>query len=164
MIKDYLLYLGSIPLAAMKIEFHHLFTHIIFVTKNREPVIDEVSRPRIEKYITGIINNYDSKLYAIYANPDHVHMLISCSPTFSLERLASIIADSAERFINDNKLFDRKFRWQQSSAAFSVSKYNVDKICRYILRQPEHQRKGIFSEEYDSYMKFYQKTLHPDKE
>ncbi|MGC9353211.1 MAG: transposase, partial [Mariniphaga sp.] len=37
-------------------------------------------RERIEKYITGIVNNKDCKMYAIYANSEHVHFLISRSP------------------------------------------------------------------------------------
>ena len=55
----------------MKIEYNNLYTHFVFVTKHRLPLILEKHRIRIEKYITGIVNNNSSKLYAIYANPDH---------------------------------------------------------------------------------------------
>jgi REP element-mobilizing transposase RayT len=71
---------------------------------HRQPIIPEKNRPRIEKYITGIVNNHDSKLYAIYANPEHIHFLISRSPKISEEDLATIIAESSEKFINRNKL------------------------------------------------------------
>jgi hypothetical protein len=30
---------------------------------------------------------------------------------------------------------------------------------KYILNQPEHHRKVTFTEEYETFMKFYQKTL-----
>ena len=59
---------------------------------------------QIEKYITEMVNNNSCKLYAIYANPEHVHFLVSRSPSVSEEQLASIVADSRERFINQNKL------------------------------------------------------------
>ena len=55
----------------MKIEYHNLYTHFILITKNRTPSILQNNRERIEKYITGIINNNNSKLYSIYANPEH---------------------------------------------------------------------------------------------
>jgi len=58
----------------------------------------------IEKYITGIVNNNHCQLYAIYANPEHVHMFVSKSPSLDEESLATIIANSSERFINENKL------------------------------------------------------------
>lgn len=145
----------------MKIEYNNLYTHFIFITLNRMPLIQEKHRIRIEKYITGIVNNNDSKLYSIYANPEHVHFLISRSPKLSEEYLATIIAESSERFINENKLCTGKFKWQDSAAAFSVSKADVNKVCKYILNQPKHHRKTTFAEEYVSFMKFYQMTLKP---
>ncbi|MFC0774693.1 transposase [Terrimonas alba] len=144
----------------MKIEYNNLYTHFILTTLHRQPVIAEKHRERIEKYITGIINNNECHLYAIYANPEHVHFLASRSPKISEEILASIVADSSQRFINQNKLSVGLFNWQDSASAFSVSKSDVDKVCKYILNQPEHHRKVSFTEEYDEFIKFYQKTLH----
>ena len=97
----------------------------------------------------------------IYANPDHAHFLVSRSPKVSEEALATIIAESSKRFIRQNNLCDTKFSWQDSAAAFSVSKSDVDKVCKYIFNQPAHHRKVSFAEEYDEFIKFYQKTLQP---
>lgn len=148
----------------MKIEYNNLYTHFIFTTAHRLPIILEENRERIEKYITGIVNNNDCKLYAIYANPEHVHFLVSRSPKMSEENLATKIATSTEDFINKNKLCMSKFQWQNSSSAFSVSKADIDKVCKYILNQKEHHKKESFTEEYDAFLKFYQKTLDPSKE
>lgn len=105
----------------MKIEYNNLFTHFVFTTLHRLPVISEKSRNRTEIYITGIVSFNSSKLYAIYANPEHVHFLVSKSPSISEEELATIIADSSEKFINENNLTTGQFKWQQSASAFSVS-------------------------------------------
>lgn len=145
----------------MEIEYNNLYTHFIFTTLHRLPVILEKNRIRIEKYITGIMNNNDSKLYAIYANPEHVHFLVSRSPKLSEEHLACIVAESSQSFINHNKLCNSQFAWQESASAFSVSKKDVDKVCKYILNQREHHRKISFAEEYDTFIKFYEKTLQP---
>ena len=126
-------------------------------------ITKEMNRQRIEKYITGIVNNNDSKLYAIYANPEHVHVLLSRSPKLSEEVLATILAESSERFINENKLCVGRFAWQKSASAFSVSKSDVNKVCKYILNQPQHHQKMSFAEEYESFIKYYQKTLHFNK-
>jgi len=148
----------------MKIQYNNLFTHFIFITLNRQPLIREVYRNRIEKYITGIVNNNDSKLYAIYINPEHAHFIISRSPRLSEEYISTIIAESSERFINENKLCIGKFAWQESAAAFSVSKVDVNKVCKYVLNQPKHHHRVTFAEEYESFMKFYQMTLNPVKD
>ncbi len=126
------------------------------------PLIAGHYRERIEKYITGIVNNSASKLYSIYANPEHMHFLVSRSPKLSEETLLSIVADSSTKFIRDNKLCAGNFAWQQSASAFSVSKGDVDKVCKYILNQPEHHKKISFAQEYDSFLKHYQKTLKWD--
>ncbi len=145
----------------MKIEYNNLYTHFIFTTLHRLPVIEEKHRQRIEKYITGIVNNNDSHLYSIYANPEHVHFLISRSPKISEEILANIVAESSQRFINENKFCAAHFAWQDSASAFSVSKSDVDKVCKYILNQLEHHKKITFQTEYETFIKFYQKTLQP---
>jgi REP element-mobilizing transposase RayT len=145
----------------MKIEYNNLYTHFIFTTLHRLPLILEKHRERIEKYITGIINNNNSHLYSIYANPEHVHFLVSRSSKLSEESLATRVAESSERFINENKLCEHEFAWQESAAAFSVSKSDVDKVCKYILNQKEHHRKMTFAEEYEQFINFYQKTLQP---
>jgi REP element-mobilizing transposase RayT len=147
----------------MKIEYNNLYTHFIFTTLHRIPVIEEKHRERIEKYITGIVDHNGSRLYSIYANPEHVHFLISRSPRLSEESISTIIAESSQRFINENKLCSSHFIWQESAAAFSVSKSDVDRVCKYIFNQPEHHKKVSFQEEYEEFVSFYQKTLYPLK-
>ncbi len=143
----------------MKIEYNNLYTHFVFTTLHRLPLISEENRIRIEKYITGIINNNNCKMYAIYANQEHVHFLISRAPDLSEEKIAGIVAASSSQFINKNKLCVGRFEWQETCSAFSVSKNDVDNICKYILGQKEHHKKQSFQDEYDSFIKFYQQTI-----
>ena len=143
----------------MRIEYNNLYTHFILITKNRLPLIQEINRQRIEKYITGIVNNNHSKMYSIYANPEHVHFLVSRTPIISEEAFVTIVAESSTKFIYDNKLCAGTFAWQQSASAFSVSKTDVDKVCKYILNQPEHHKKVTFADEYEAFIKHYQRTL-----
>jgi REP element-mobilizing transposase RayT len=105
------------------------------------------------------VNNNASRLYAIFANPDHLHFLVSRAPSISDEKLATIIADSSKKFINDNKLVSGNFAWQQSASAFSVSKGEIDTVCKYILNQPEHHKKVTFEEEYQEFVKYYQSPI-----
>lgn len=143
----------------MKVEFNNLYTHFIFTTVHRLPMIIELNRKRIEKYITGIVKNNDSRLYAIYANPEHVHFLVSRSPNISEDQLATVVAHSSEKFINENHLCQGLFKWQDSCSAFSISKSDVDKVYLYIMNQPKHHQKISFTEEYERFIGFYQKTI-----
>jgi putative transposase len=77
------------------------------------------------------------------------------------QTIATIIEKSSSRFINENNLCLGNFQWQASCSASSVSKGDVDRVCKYILNQKEHHRKKTFNEEYDEFIKFYQKTIKP---
>ena len=143
----------------MKIEYNNLYTHFVFTTQDRFPCISETHRARIEKYITGIVNNNGHKMYAIYANPEHVHFLVSRDPAVSENSLVELVAGASERFINNNGMCKGKFFWQSTCSAFSVSKADVDKVCKYIMNQPEKHKTQTYAEEYDMFLKFYQKTL-----
>jgi REP element-mobilizing transposase RayT len=127
----------------------------------RQPLIEKRSRVRIEKYITGIVNNHHCHLYAIFANPDHLHFLVSKAPNMDDELLATIVANCSAKFINENKLGRFNFQWQQSCSAFSVSKGDIDRVCKYILNQPNHHKYHTSQQEYETFTRFYQKTLKP---
>jgi len=143
----------------MEVLYNNLFTHFVFTTKDRLTTIEEKNRDRIEKYITGIVNNHECKLYSIYANPEHVHFIVSRDPAWSEKALANLVANASEVFINNNNLCKGKFYWQPSCSAFSVSKKDVDRVCKYIKKQPIHHKKQSFAEEYDKFLKFYNLTL-----
>jgi REP element-mobilizing transposase RayT len=144
----------------MKIEYNNIYIHFVFTTFNRTKIILEKNRDRIEKYITGIVNNKGCHLYRIYANPEHVHLLVSLDPKIDPESLVTVVGDSSERFINENKLCSGYFNWQQSCSAFSVSKREVDKVCKYIMNQKEHHKTVDYAQEYEELLKFYQQTIH----
>ena len=147
----------------MKVEYNNLYTHFVFTTLNRMPVILEKNRQRIEKYITGIVNHNACRLYAIYANPEHVHFLVSRSPSLDEESLATIIAKSTEKFINENKLCVGLFLWQETCSAFSVSKRHVPGVCNYIRNQKEHHGRQSYEDEYAWFLDHYQQTINKKK-
>lgn len=147
----------------MKIEYNNLYTHFVFTVLHRLPLILEANRQRIEKYITGIVNNQKCKMYAVYANPEHVHFFVSRAPNMDEERLAEIVANSSSHFIHENKLCFGNFEWQDKCSAFSVSKSDVNKVIKYILGQKEHHLKHTFAEEYKEFLKFYQQTINPNE-
>ena len=91
----------------MKIKYNNLYTHFVFTTINRLPLILDQHRVRIEKYITGIVNNNGCKLYSIYANPEHVHFLVKRNNEvmrLKMSRLRSISATEVVLFWDEVKM------------------------------------------------------------
>jgi putative transposase len=61
-----------------------LMTHVIFSTKNREPLITPEIEPELFAYIGGILKNNESRLLDAGGTADHVHLLISQSKNVAL--------------------------------------------------------------------------------
>jgi len=93
----------------------------------------------------------------VYAKPSRFY--IQQHIKVAIFSISTIIAYSSAKFINDNKLCKFRFEWQQSAAAFAVSKSDIDKVCQYILGQPLHHKKVTYAMEYDAFMKHYQQPL-----
>lgn len=137
--------------------YSQIFIQIVFYVKGRNNFIHPSKRIELEKYITGIMNNRKQKLLAIYANPDHVHLLFSFhSLDKSLSEIVRDIKAVSSKFINDNHWLKGKFHWQEGYGAFSYSKSQVDKVCKYILNQEEHHKRECFQEEYLKILKNFE--------
>lgn len=80
--------------------------------------------------------------------PDHVHILVSLSPSISISDLVRDIKAGSSKFINDKNWINGKFSWQEGYGAFSYSKSSVDAVVKYILNQEEHHKNKSFKEEY----------------
>ena len=65
--------------------YSQIYIQFIFAVKSRESQILESHRERLQQYITGIIRSKKQKLLAIYANPDHIHLLVGFNPNHAVE-------------------------------------------------------------------------------
>ena len=55
--------------------------------KGRENLISKTWQEELYKYIGGIIREKGQKLYIINGMPDHVHILVSLTPTINISDL-----------------------------------------------------------------------------
>ena len=126
-----------------------IYIQIIFAVQGRQNLVAPSKREILQRYIAGIIKNNNQKLLAIYANPDHVHLLVGTnSLNFKISDFVREIKANSSRFINEEKWLNGKFNWQEGYGAFSYSKSQIDKVVNYILNQEEHHKKRSFKEEY----------------
>lgn len=128
--------------------YTQIHLHFVFAVKNRKALISESIRVRVEKYITGIVQNCSHKLLAVYCMPDHAHLLIGFRPAQSVSELMREVKSRSSEFINKERLTNEQFNWQEGYGAFSYSHSHVKTVIDYVLHQPEHHRKKSFREEY----------------
>lgn len=136
--------------------YTQIYIQIVFTVKGRENLISKNNQEELHKYITGIIQNRDQKLYAIFCMPDHIHLLVSMKPSINISDLVRDIKANSSKFINDKKWVIGKFNWQEGFGAFSYSKSHVDNVVKYILNQEEHHKKVSFKDEYIDFLKKFE--------
>lgn len=132
-----------------------IWIHLIWSTKNREPIIYQELRPKLFHHIRE-----NAKIKGIYFDTingylDHVHVLLRLKPDQSVAKVAQLLKGESSHWVNDQKLTGVKFEWQDEYIALSVSESLVDKVREYIKNQEKHHQKKTFAEEYEQFMKKY---------
>ena len=69
-----------------------------------------------------------------------------------MSKVVQLIKGESAFWINQNKMTDSKFEWQNDYFAISVSDSVIDKVRNYIARQEEHHKFKSFQEEYDEFI------------
>jgi REP element-mobilizing transposase RayT len=106
--------------------------------------------------MTGIIQNDNHKLLAINGMPDHIHILIGLRPAQSISDLMKDVKQSSSKWINENKLTNGHFEWQEGYGAFSYSKSQIGQVVNYIQNQELHHEKKTFREEYLDFLEKFE--------
>ena len=136
--------------------YAQLYVQIIFAVKGRQNFITENIREELQKYITGIIEAKQQKLYAVYCMPDHTHVFLSYQPNISVSDLARDIKANSSGWLKNRFSFMKEFAWQEGFGAFSYSKSQALTVVDYVMNQKEHHRKKTFYEEYIGFLKAFE--------
>lgn len=135
--------------------YTQLYIHFVFAVKYRKATIAEEWENRLQKYITGIVQNNGHKLLAINTMPDHLHLFVGLNPKQSISELMRLVKGDSSEFINKEGFSKRMFYWQDGYGAFSNSRSQIDMVVKYILNQKEHHAQKTFREEYIGILKEY---------
>ena len=137
--------------------YSQIYIQFIFAVKSRESQILESHRERLQQYITGIIRSKEQKLLAIYANPDHIHLLVGFNKLdIKISDFVKEIKSNSSKKINEENWFIGKFHWQEGYGAFSYAHSQLDNVYHYIENQEEHHRKKTFREEYIDFLRKFE--------
>jgi putative transposase len=128
--------------------YSQIHIQAVFAVQNRECIIRNSWKEELYKYISGIVQSNNHKILSINGMPDHIHILFGLRPAQSIADLMQDIKGSSLKWINNNKLVQSKFSWQEGYGAFSYSKSEVPAIIQYIINQTDQHKRKTFSEEY----------------
>lgn len=124
-----------------------ILLHVVFSTKNREPLIQPTIESELYPYIIAVCQNLDSPVIKINGVTDHVHILLRLGRTIPISKLISEMKSNSSRWIKSKGDKYSNFEWQGGYGVFSVSRPNIEGVIKYISSQKEHHKTVTFKEE-----------------
>ena len=128
--------------------FTQLLYHIVFSTKDRNPVMISSNREELFKYIWGILKNKNCVLYRINGVEDHVHILTHIHQSLAVADVIKDIKVASSIMIKERDLFPGFIGWQVGYGCFTVSERGKEAVINYIKNQDAHHAKVSFQDEY----------------
>ncbi len=133
-----------------------IWIHVIFSTKDREPLIKESFESELHQHIfNNFVNENNCYVKIINGIQDHLHILFLLNPNHSIKDVIHNIKGESSHWVNQNNFLKNKFAWQIGYGAFSVSESNVENVEKYIRNQKEHHRTTSYVKEYETFLLKY---------
>ena len=119
-----------------------LYYHIVWATKERQPLIAPERESKLYQYIIGKANTFECIVYAIGGTENHIHLVTSIPPSLSIADFVQNIKGSSAYHFNHNWQGDRSFGWQRGYGVFSLGNKQLTIATNYVKNQKAHHAKG----------------------
>jgi REP element-mobilizing transposase RayT len=140
--------------------YSQIYVQIVFSVKGRQNLIQKKWKDELHKYICGIVNGKEQKVYAIGGMSDHIHILVSIKPNIAISDLVRDIKANSSKWINEKEYVMGKFQWQEGFGAFSYAQSQLDTVIAYINNQEQHHEKKTFKDEYLNLLQKFNVEYH----
>ena len=127
--------------------FWRLYFHLIWSTYQREPMLTEAVEQQVYGTILSKAKALGLVVHAIGGVEDHVHIVASIPPRYSIAECVRQIKGASSHYVNHQPGASRGFGWQDGYGAFTVSHSDKDAVIEYIKNQEEHHKKVSFKDE-----------------
>ena len=133
-----------------------IYLHVVFSTKNREPVLADDWREELFRVLGGTANNLGCQSLIVGGMPDHVHLLLQLGRTMTIADAIGKIKSTSSLWVNQRPGGVGPFHWQAGYAVFSVSQSNVEAVRTYIQNQAKHHAEHSFQDELRDWLRRYE--------
>jgi putative transposase len=124
-----------------------VWVHIVWSTKNREPVLINSVRGELFRHIRDNARQKGIHVDFINGYLDHVHALVSLGASQTISNVVQHLKGESAHWANQQGLVRGGLEWQSEYGAFSVNASSVDSVREYIANQAEHHRVKTFAQE-----------------
>ena len=117
--------------------YWQLFYHLVWTTKNREPLLTPQTEPIVYGFLRSKAIGLGATLFALNGTADHVHMAVAIPPAVAVAKLVGQVKGVAAAKFNKGG-FSTILYWQDEYGAFSFDGKRLPNIVDYIERQKDH--------------------------
>ncbi|MFD0767174.1 IS200/IS605 family transposase [Mucilaginibacter lutimaris] len=122
-----------------------VWVHLVWSTKNREPILNPELRKELFRVIRTIATDYEIYIDCINGVDDHIHLLVRLKTDQSIAEVVKTIKGNSWEYFKDQP--GKYITWQDGFAVFSVSPDSLKKVRNYIFNQVKHHRDKGFKDE-----------------
>ena len=127
-----------------------VYVHLVFSTRERQPMIARAQYRPLARYLAGIADHHRMKTLAVGPMPEHIHILLSLAPEIGTAKAVNLLKSNSSRWMRQHT---PRFSWQEGYGAFSVSVSAIDSVIAYIENQEAHHGKRKFEDEFVALLK-----------
>ena len=126
--------------------YSRLLYHVVWTTKNRQPVIDDGMVMPIQHAIAETSRELSVNVYAVGVMPDHVHVFAQISPALTVARVIGRWKGASSHAANEHRPSTLKMlAWQSGYGVLSVSQSGFDRVLAYVQNQrARHAAREIY--------------------
>ncbi|MGE5927295.1 MAG: IS200/IS605 family transposase [Gemmatimonadota bacterium] len=118
--------------------FVKMRVHLLWATKHRRNVIEPEWRPALFRKLASIPQSAEARVLCVGGVRNHVHLLLSWSPSSALSCVARDLKTWSSRWIRKSVPGQSSFSWQAGYSAFTVYHRNQSELIGYLLNQERH--------------------------
>ena len=130
-----------------------VLVHLVFSTKNREPLLTPEVRAELFPYLSVVLNNDGCPSLRVGGVADHVHLLFGLSRTRTIAEVVENVKTSSSKWVKTRDPALAHFHWQAGYGAFSVSPSDSAEVVAYIEGQEEHHSGTTFQDEFRDHLR-----------
>jgi putative transposase len=121
--------------------YWRFFYHIVWGTKNREPLITPENEVLIIRSIRATSRSTSAYIHGFGAMPDHFHLVVSVPPRISISSFVHDIKGASSRLVRSTES-PKAFLWQGEFGAVTFDETLLPKIVAYAENQKRHHANG----------------------
>mgnify|MGYP001822711518 CR=1 FL=1 len=118
--------------------FWRSYYHLVWATKDREPLIQPETEGRLYAYIVRKSAELGVYVYAINGWYDHVHLLVAIPPKHAVADVVKTLKGASSHYLNHEGRLDYEFAWQRGYGALTLGERQCPQAEAYVRGQKDH--------------------------